>query len=350
MNPHPGGLRLEDLTVGHRVHAGFGRKRAHAVAAGLRARAHPGELTVLLGPNGVGKSTILRTVCGLQPALAGRVTVAGHDVARTRPAELARLLAAVLTDRVDAGLLTARELVALGRHPHTGASGRLTVRDHEAVERALDDTGAAVLAHRRIGELSDGERQRVLTARALAQEPDTIVLDEPTAFLDVPGKVTLNLLLRDLAHDGGRTVITTTHDLELALRVADHVWLLDRDARLHTGAPEDLVLSGAIGAVFDTPDLAFDHDSGVFTLRRRTRARVRLTAADHLHPVLTRALGREGADVTDDDVPIRVHAPTATDYHLERVGHEPSRHTSVTTLLRDLRAVLGTDTHRETST
>ncbi|HSA52299.1 MAG TPA: ABC transporter ATP-binding protein [Yinghuangia sp.] len=334
------GLRLHDLTVGHRVRGSFGRRRAQAVLTGLRAQARPGELTVLLGPNGAGKSTILRTVCGLQPSLAGSVTVAGRDVARTRPGELARLLAAVLTDRVDAGLLTAREVVALGRHPHTAAGGRLTSADRNAVERALADTGATGLAHRQLAELSDGERQRVLTARALAQDPDTIVLDEPTAFLDVPSKVALNLLLRDLARRGGRTVLATTHDLELALRVADHVWLVGRDAALHTGAPEDLVLSGALGAAFDTPHLAFDAALGAFTLRQDALARVRLNAPDELAPILTRALAREGIAVTDTDGELAV---TATEWGHYQVRHREAAsvvHTTVAELLRHLRTTV----------
>lgn len=334
------GLALHGLAVGHRVGRSLGRRRTHAVLTGLRAQARPGELTVLLGPNGAGKSTILRTVCGLQPALAGAVTVAGRDVARTRPGDLARLLAAVLTDRLDAGLLTAREVVALGRHPHTGATGHLTTADHTAVDRALADTGSTALAHRQLAELSDGERQRVLTARALAQDPDTIVLDEPTAFLDVPAKVALNLLLRDLARDGGRTVLATTHDLELALRVADHVWLLGRDATLHTGAPEDLVLSGALGAAFDSPQLAFDSALGTFTLRQNASARVRLDASGELVPILTRAMAREGIAVTDTADELTVTADNPGHYQVRQASAAPVVHATITNLLRHLRTVL----------
>ncbi|GAA4672485.1 ABC transporter ATP-binding protein [Streptomyces chumphonensis] len=293
-SPSPGGLAAAGLTVGYRTRSAWGRGARHPVLADLDLTARAGELTVLLGPNGTGKSTLLRTLCGLLPPLAGDVRVAGRDVAEETPAVLARRLAVVLTDRVDAGLLSARELVGLGRHPHTGFTGRLTAEDHRVVQWALEAVGAAALAHRPAAELSDGERQRVLTARALAQEPDVVLLDEPTAFLDVPSRVALTVLLRDLAREQGLTVVVSTHDLELALRVADAVWLVDRTSRVHTGAPEDLIVSGAVAAAFDAEHLAFDPLSGSFGLRRAARATVTVESPPHLGPLLERALAREG--------------------------------------------------------
>ncbi|MBT2511373.1 ABC transporter ATP-binding protein [Streptomyces sp. ISL-98] len=295
--PGSGGLSTDGLTVGYRTRAAFGRGTRRAVLEGLNLEARAGELTVLLGPNGAGKSTLLRTLCGLLPPLAGGVRIGGRPIAEESPAALARRLAVVLTDRVDAGLLSARELVALGRHPHTGFTGRLTPADHNAVQWALKAVAAAHLAHRPAVELSDGERQRVLTARALAQEPDVILLDEPTAFLDVPSRVALTVLLRDLARDKGLTVVVSTHDLELALRVADTVWLVDRSSHVHTGAPEDLISAGAVAAAFDADHLAFDPLSGSFGLRRAARATVALDAPSGLRPLLERALAREGLDV-----------------------------------------------------
>ncbi|MBB1254235.1 ABC transporter ATP-binding protein [Streptomyces sp. OF3] len=263
----------------------------------LRLTARAGELTVLLGPNGAGKSTLLRTLCGLLPPLAGAVRVAGRDVSHDSALARARRLAVVLTDRVDPGLLSARELVSLGRHPHTGFTGRLTPTDHGIVRWALDAVDAAHLADRPAAELSDGERQRVLTARALAQEPEVILLDEPTAFLDVPSRVALTVLLRDLARDRGPTVVVSTHDLELALRVADAVWLVDRTGLVHSGAPEDLIRSGAVADTFDADHLAFDAHTGTFGLRRPVREEVPATAPPALLPLLERALAREGLAV-----------------------------------------------------
>ncbi|MEU9251988.1 ABC transporter ATP-binding protein [Streptomyces sp. NPDC048270] len=291
------GLTTEELAVGHRTRSLTGRGARRTVLSGLDLEARAGELTVLLGPNGAGKSTLLRTLCGLLPPLAGRIRLGGAGIAHEPPAALARRLAVVLTDRIDAGLLSVRELVGLGRHPHTGFTGRLAPADHAAVRWALEAVGADHLAERPAAELSDGERQRVLTARALAQEPEVVLLDEPTAFLDVPSRVALTVLLRDLARDRGLTVVVSTHDLELALRVADAVWLVDRDSRVHAGAPEDLIRTGAVGAAFDADHLAFDPRSGSFGLRRPSRGSVTVDAPPELLPLLERALAREGLAV-----------------------------------------------------
>ncbi|GGT33320.1 ABC transporter ATP-binding protein [Streptomyces purpureus] len=293
----PEGLATEGLAVGYRTRSARGRGANRAVLSGLDLEARAGELTVLLGPNGAGKSTLLRTLCGLLPSLEGRVRIGGADLARTSPTALARRLAVVLTDRVDPGLLSVRELAGLGRHPHTGFTGRLTDADHAVVEWSLKAVGAGHLADRPAAELSDGERQRVLTARALAQEPEVVLLDEPTAFLDVPSRVALTVLLRDLARDKGLTVVVSTHDLELALRVADAVWLVDRDRHVHAGAPEDLIRSGAVADAFDADHLAFDPVSGTFGLRRTARAAVAVDAPADVLPLLERALAREGLTV-----------------------------------------------------
>ncbi|MFJ8077579.1 ABC transporter ATP-binding protein [Streptomyces sp. NPDC096176] len=299
----PGGLETQGLAVGYRTRSSHRRGAAHAVLSGLDLQARAGELTVLLGPNGAGKSTLLRTLCGLLPPLGGRIRIGGADLAQTSPAALARRLAVVLTDRVDAGLLSVRELAGLGRHPHTGFTGRLTAADHAAVEWSLKAVGARHLADRPAAELSDGERQRVLTARALAQEPEVVLLDEPTAFLDVPSRVALTVLLRDLARDKGLTVVVSTHDLELALRVADAVWLVDRASHVHAGAPEDLIRSGTVAAAFDADHLAFDPITGTFGLRRTARAAVAVDAPADVLPLVERALAREGLAVAASDDP-----------------------------------------------
>lgn len=295
--PAAGGMTTDGLAVGYRTRSLVSRGARRAVLSGLDLEARAGELTVLLGPNGAGKSTLLRTLCGLLPPLSGRIRLGGAGIAHEPPAALARRLAVVLTDRIDAGLLSVRELVGLGRHPHTGFTGRLAPADHAVVRWALEAVGAGHLADRPAAELSDGERQRVLTARALAQEPEVVLLDEPTAFLDVPSRVALTVLLRDLARDKGLTVVVSTHDLELALRVADAVWLVDRDSRVHAGAPEDLIRTGAVGAAFDADHLAFDPLSGSFGLRRPSRASVTVDAPPELAPLLERALAREGLGV-----------------------------------------------------
>ncbi|MEU8276434.1 ATP-binding cassette domain-containing protein [Microbispora bryophytorum] len=285
------GLRLDGVCAGYPARRGRAPRR---VLEGLDATAAPGELTVLIGPNGTGKSTLLRTMAGLQPALDGRVLIDGVAVEAIPAAELARRLAVVLTERDLPALLTARELAGLGRHPHTGFTGRLSDSDREIVTWALEAVHAAHLADRPVTELSDGERQRVLVARALAQEPAAILLDEPTAFLDVTSRVALLGLLRRLARERGLAVVVSTHDLELALRVADRIWLLAPGGLLHTGTPEELTITGVIGAAFDGDELSFDPASGVFALRAGDGGIVRVTA-DGIHaPLLERALSRAG--------------------------------------------------------
>lgn len=157
--------------------------------------------------------------------------------------------------------------MALGRHPHTGARGTLRAAGHAAVDGALAAVRATPFADRRVARLSDGERQRVLLARALAQEPELLLLDEPTAFLDAPSRVAVTGLLRRLARDRGMVVVASTHDVELALRVADRVWLLDRDGATPSGPPAELVADGALGRAFDSDELRFDAGAGTFVMR-----------------------------------------------------------------------------------
>ena len=287
-------VQLAGLAIGYRH-----RRRSVTVAKGLHAQARRGELTVLIGPNGAGKSTLIRTLAGLQPALGGRVLLDGTDLTEMPRDELARRVGVVLTERIDPGLLSARELVGLGRIPHLGLAARLRPADEEIVDWALTATGAQHLASRPAAELSDGECQRVLTARALAQQPGLLILDEPTAFLDVSSRAGLFGLLRTLAREQQLAVVLSTHDLELALRVADRVWLLDSAGTLADTVGEELMLSGRIGAMFDTDTLRFDAASGMFAFGTDDgdRRAARIDAPDPLGAALTRVLSREGWEI-----------------------------------------------------
>lgn len=253
------GLELVDVSVGYRY-------RFHPVAEHISAVARPGEVTALLGPNGMGKSTLLRTIAGLQPAGAGRVLHDGADLLELPQAVRARKQAVVLTERVTPGTLSVRDVVLLGRYPHTSWRGVPGPRDEEVAQWALAAVGAEHLAMCDVSELSDGQRQRAMIARALAQEPELLLLDEPSAFLDAPSRVQLMGLLRRLAQEQGMVIVVSTHEVELALRTADHLWLLDRQARLHDVTPEEAALSGLIGAVFDSAELGFDAAAGSFHL------------------------------------------------------------------------------------
>jgi iron complex transport system ATP-binding protein len=265
-------LQTHDLTIGYR----HGRKQPRIVAEALNVTLHQGELVCLLGPNGAGKSTLLRTMAGLHAPLHGRITLHGDDLTRLTPAQIARRLSIVLTERIDAGAMTAYGLVALGRHPYTNWAGQLSEQDEGVVRWALTAVGAADLAGRQINTLSDGERQKVMIARALAQEPALILLDEPTAYLDLPRRVEIMRILRQLARQEGRAILLSTHDLELALRMADQLWLMAADGSLQTGAPEDLVLSGAFGRTFPSDEVTFDLQTGSFRLLEQPIGRIDL--------------------------------------------------------------------------
>ena len=270
------------------------------VAARIDAELRCGELVCLLGPNGAGKSTLMRTLAGLQQPLAGAVHFDGGDLHLLAEDERARLLGLVLTERVAAGNLSAYALVSLGRYPYTGWDGRLSAADEEVVRWALGAVGAEDLAARSVDELSDGERQKVMVARALAQEPAVLLLDEPTAFLDLPRRVEIMQLLRRLAYDTGRAVLLSTHDLDLALRCADRLWLLPAGGPLETGAPEDLVLSGALQGAF--AGVEFEPETGSFRLEQDTLGSVGLVG-EGLGAVWTaRALARAGFGVDGDQV------------------------------------------------
>jgi iron complex transport system ATP-binding protein len=286
-------LSAQDLQVGFRLD----RRRDRVVADRLTVAVDAGQFVCLVGPNGAGKSTLLRTLAGLQPALAGTVTLNGTDLRRLRRVEIARHLAAVLTDQHDTGRIVARELVGLGRHPYTGWLGQLDTNDRDIVDAALHTVSAGHLADRVVSELSDGERQRVMIARALAQEPAVVLLDEPAAFLDVTARVELVALLRGLAREQGLAVVLATHDLELALRSADRMWLLSANGALSAGLPEQVVAEGLLDRTFPNANWAFDPIQWRYVYCG-TPTGVATVAGSSLHASLTRrVLDREGVVV-----------------------------------------------------
>ena len=234
------------------------------LASGIELDVEEGELAVLIGPNGSGKSTLLRTLVGLQAPLGGSVTLCGGDVVRLSVEEKSRRAATVFTDRYDSGYFTVFDVVAFGRYPYTDARGRLEPRDLAAVRGAIASVGLSPLARRGFAELSDGERQKTLIARAIAQDCPLLVLDEPTAFLDAPARVEVFHIAQNLARASRKAIVLSTHDVDHALRYADKLWLMDKEHRFRSGAPEDLAVSGGIGKAFDGEGFRFDPISGAF--------------------------------------------------------------------------------------
>ncbi|MEM6800294.1 MAG: ABC transporter ATP-binding protein [Bacteroidota bacterium] len=287
-------LSLKDLMIGYKQ-----KKEKKVIARDISVDLKKGELVCLLGPNGAGKSTLMRTISGAQKPLGGQVILDNKHIQEYSAKELAKKLSLVLTERVHAGMLTAYEVVALGRYPHLNWTAKFSDRDHELIQWAIEMAGADELAERVLAELSDGERQKIMLARALAQEPELMILDEVTAFLDLPRRVEIMQLLRKLAHDAGKAILLSTHDMDLALRSADRIWLLPKGGNLQVGAPEDLVLNGAFEEAFKSEGVSFDRFSGAFHIEEAQKKPVQLVGEGEAVAWTRRALEREGFSLQD---------------------------------------------------
>lgn len=255
-------IELQHLTVG------YGKK---AILSDINQTIESGQLVCLLGANGVGKSTILRTIAGFQPPLCGTILLNEQDMSSFSTAQRSKAISVVLTERVEVPCMNVVDLIGMGRSPYTGFFGTLTKEDKNIVNEAIDMVGISHLATRTFDTLSDGERQKVLLAKALAQQTPVILLDEPTAFLDFHAKVsTLRLLLR-LAHETNKTILLSTHDVEMAIQLSDALWIV-QNGEIKAGTTLSLTESGALkhflqidpmadaqkgnqGIIFDTENL-----------------------------------------------------------------------------------------------
>lgn len=247
-------LNTYDLTVGYIV-----RHRPQPVLGNLTLDLRQGELVSILGSNGIGKSTLLRTITGLQPPLSGTVEITGIPVQRMSRQLMAKTIAIVHTDRTMAGGLSVSELVGLGRQPYTGFFGRLDKADRAIVDKALDSVGMSRFADRYVATLSDGERQKVMIARALAQSTPIIILDEPTSFLDVASRIETMSLLHDLARQQGKAILLSSHDVTQALTLSDRLWVIDGDRHVESGTPAYfLSRSTALNAMFPDRKVCFN--------------------------------------------------------------------------------------------
>ena len=249
---------LKDLSIGYRT-----KKSTYTVADGINATIRSGELTCLLGANGVGKSTLLRTLSAFQPKLGGEIVIIDKEIEAFSDKEISRMIGVVLTEKPDIRNMSVRELVALGRSPYTGFWGTLHDEDWQVVDEAIDAVRIGSLRDRMVHTLSDGERQKVMIAKALAQQTPVIFLDEPTAFLDFPSKVEMMQLLRRLAIEAQKTIFLSTHDFELALQVADRLWLMEENGKrqLHVGTPQELAQSGALARYVERPGITFEAET-----------------------------------------------------------------------------------------
>ncbi|MDN3669993.1 ABC transporter ATP-binding protein [Echinicola jeungdonensis] len=232
------------------------------VAGPLSFDLKKGKLTCLLGPNGVGKSTLIRSIMGQIPCLAGEVLFREKPIQEHSAKSLARQMSVVLTDKITAGNLTVGQLVSLGRTPFTNWLGDLTTGDKKAITQAMEATKTLYLRDYLISEISDGQLQKVMIARALAQDGDLIILDEPTAHLDLINRYEIMHLLREITQQQNKTILVVTHDLDIAIDSADELWLMQCGEPLICGCPEDLILSGEINRLLPNQKLIFDPNSG----------------------------------------------------------------------------------------
>lgn len=251
-------IGTEALSIGY-LRKGKVQKVVHE---DLNLQLYPGKLTSLLGLNGAGKSTLLRTICGFQPPLKGSIDLMGKPLQRYSAKDISRMVGVVLTEKTNAGGITVSELVSLGRHPYTGFFGGLNDEDQLIIDESIQAVGIGHKAHNYVSELSDGERQKAMIAKALAQQCPIIVLDEPTAFLDVISRIEVMALLHRLATGQSKAILLSTHDLDLAIQMSDCLWLQEQGRPVVYGAPEDLILNGEIETFFNKTDITFDRATG----------------------------------------------------------------------------------------
>lgn len=248
----------------HNVTLGYGKR---VLMADASVGFGWGELTALIGRNGTGKSTLLRTIAALAKPQSGQITISGRDVASLTMKEVAAQIAFVSTDDVRVQNLHVRDVVALGRAPYTNWVGRLTDKDKAKVQESLELVGMGSFGEASMDSLSDGERQRVMIARALAQDTPIILLDEPTAFLDLPNKYEICLLLRRLAHKEGKCILFSTHDLSIAIELCDTIAMIE-GGEFHYGTAEMLIENGSMQRIFEHTQIEFDRDRGGVRLKR----------------------------------------------------------------------------------
>lgn len=240
----------------------FHQKARKEILHGLNFQLLSGELTCLLGPNGVGKSTLIKAILGQIKPWQGEIFLGSQDIQTLKTEDLAKQISVVLTDPVFPGNMTVGQLVALGRTPHTAWSGKLSETDREIVEKALSDTKITYLRDERLSEISDGQRQKAMIARALAQDGQLMILDEPTAHLDLVNRFEIMQVLREIASQKGKAVLVVTHDLDIAVETADRFWLLNCGTPLISGKPEDLIISGDINQLLPGEKFKFSVERG----------------------------------------------------------------------------------------
>ena len=285
----------------HHLSIGYSKKgKTDVIQSELNLQLRAGELVCLIGPNGSGKSTLLRTLTGLQKPLSGKTSIDGKEISKLKQLEKALLIALVLTERVDIENATVYNLVSLGRHPHSNWWGNITEKEDLIIREAIEMVHLEHKIHQNINELSDGERQRAMIAKALAQNTPIIMLDEPTAHLDLPNRVEIMLLLHKLAHKTDKAILLSTHELDIALQAADRIWLISSEKGVECGVPEDLVFNGNFNRAFESKSYVFNAANGNFSMNYPMTKKVWVSGDKTRIYWTLRALARAGYRVVKE--------------------------------------------------
>jgi len=287
-------IALNNAAIGYKGKS----NSTNVVKSGISVYALKGELVAVIGGNGVGKSTLLRTIAGFQPPFGGDVLIRGEHVDAYREKELALIMSFVSTEIIRVPNLSVFDLVSLGRYPYTNWFGKLLDEDRHIVEEAIKSVGLQGYENRMVNYISDGERQKAMIARTLAQDTNVIVLDEPTAFLDLSNKYEIVHILHELASEKGKTILFSTHDLTTAIAESDRMWLM-LDNSVEQGAPEDLILNGNFEFLFHNDHLFFDPEKGDFRIRKQTRRKAVVSGSGIALDWTIKAVERNGYQVID---------------------------------------------------
>ena len=255
---------MNELLTTYNLEVGYKRKK---VLSNIDLVINSGEVVTILGANGIGKSTLIKTLTGEISPIGGQVIVAGKPIESYTQKELSKHIAIVTTDKVQAGGLKVIELINLGRHPHTGYFGRLADKDIQIVRKAMNDVGIAHKENSYLSELSDGERQKVMIARAIAQQTPIIILDEPFSFLDTASRIEILSLLKNICRTDNVGILLSSHDVSQAMRMSDRIVLVDKDREITVGTPYDLICNNKIQNMFNNPDIIYDKSQSDFILK-----------------------------------------------------------------------------------
>jgi iron complex transport system ATP-binding protein len=297
---------VNDLSVGYKSNAEEKR-----LIEGFTTQLKAGEIIALMGGNGSGKSTLLRTLTGFQQPLSGDVTMNGKAISSISMKERAGFISFVSTEQVRVGNMTVFDLVGLGRYLYSGWWGNLSEEDTVMVNRCLELTGMNSFSSRQVNSLSDGERQRVMIARALAQDTPVIILDEPTAFLDVRNKYEIVHLLSELAVQERKSVIFSSHDFNITMGMADKIWLIEK-GKILEGAPEDLALKGSYKTLFEESSITFVPETGEIIMTGKPEKGVNIIAEGNVRDWLIKAFLRKGFN-QDNTSNVKINAVKQSD-------------------------------------